>query len=357
MNLLILDPVAVDNPDRKALFEQLGVVEESTVAVRNLILSLYSPTITSLDAAQSRAHLHYLYLTHQALPPRDELLRICLCTKHDEVRVPYTQDTYLPGSHPYGPEALLASGRVSFVHPSYLENVPEQVASKHPTWIRWLHDFVGVRERLRLVSRDHGSLSDTWAYVAKHRPKKLLGMLKYLWSYEGTIVQNKEGLKAKIRRTRAERLCKPEVLYTCYLDETYLPLSDLQKLGTRFMEPHEHFPFLDLEFDESDGQLRAKWMFLNTFLAVGLNNDVQFLLDILHWIKEQNIDAWTVKNHGRLVELYIAIDAKCLGAVEQQAERAKVRYASFVPGMEALLTVIADLSLTRLPIYLLQNKV
>jgi hypothetical protein len=62
----ILDPAAVANEDCRALFIHLGAVEPLISAVRSAILANYSPLYSEVCMEDLRAHLRYLYLTHES---------------------------------------------------------------------------------------------------------------------------------------------------------------------------------------------------------------------------------------------------------------------------------------------------
>ncbi|KAK4038181.1 hypothetical protein C8A01DRAFT_17707 [Parachaetomium inaequale] len=349
VDIQVVDPEAVANGDRMMLFIQLGAVEPSVADVRDSILAAYnSPRRRrDVDVAESRAHLHYLYLTHQPGQAQNDLEGIYIYSHESRFSSPRKMDFYLPGDDPYGPESLLGPTEdapglpVPFVHPTYLDDTPQLPTSTHPSWERWLHSSVGIRERLRLVSSSRQSLSDAWVYVAQHRPEKLLGLLEHLWEHEGSRVSSNEDLTEKIQSVSANKLCTRGSAISEYewtLDETWLPFPHLQREYLRFMEEYEFFPFLNLDETISAEQLSAKWMFLHTDFSVGKDHDTTFLLDILLWINLANPDASAVSRPQRLLDLYIAIDAKCLGALDQQAERKQVRDAFrdppgvFVPG-------------------------
>jgi hypothetical protein len=92
------------------------------------------------------------------------------------------------------------------------------------------------------------------------------------------------------------------------------------------MEGSEPFPFLKLEETMPAEQLSAKWVFLHTNFSVGMAEDTDFFLDILRWIQRANPDAPSLSRPQRVLDLYLAIDAKYLGAADQKkAERKLVR--------------------------------
>lgn len=336
----LLDSTAVANVDRKALFSHLGVVEARIADVRTSILRAYerfSPWAYKcfspfVNITESKAHLHYLYLTHQPNQARDELRQVRILSHDGRVGIPHEEDFYLPRNHAYGPEALLkpaddAPGlQVSFVHQAYLEEEPNPPTATHPSWENWLCDFVGVRKRMRLVSRSGNSLADTFTYVAEHRGDKFLGHLKYLWKYERSHVKNNVSLRTEIRNTFV--INRRDILgprFSWALDDSFLPFPLLQEQCQRYMEPTERFPFLELGGPMSAEELSTKWMFLHTIFSAGKEDNVHFLLQILGWIRDSHEEASSVTRFQRLFDLYVAIDAKCLGAIDRQAARNSIK--------------------------------
>lgn len=333
VDIRVIDPGAASNRDRRTFFNHLGVVEASVAAVRNAILKAYEANDGRVDAAESRAHLHYLYLTSQHNPPQIYLRGIYVWNQWAQYVDPRLVDVFLPSDDPYGPDALLqpagdAPGLpVAFLHPTYLEDVPQPLATSNLSWKTWLVDALGVRDRLQLVSRSRDALSPAWFYVAKHRPEKLLGLLEHLWKHEGSwYIGANKSLKAEIRGMSADMLCGLESEGQVRLCDTWLPLPPLQRWCLCFMEESEPFPFLKLEDTMAAEQLSAKWMFLHTNFSVGMAEDTDFFLNILRWIQRANPDAPSLSRAQRVLDLYGTIDANCLRAANQRmAERKRVR--------------------------------
>ena len=316
--LKVINPAAVANLDRQKLFVDLGVTEPAIRDVRASILRALRSSPHPLEVAQSRDHFHYLYLSHPHKEPQEDLSGIFLHSHDGTVERPDVKDFYLPSDHPYEPMSLLAETAtapgllVTFVHPWFMEDVPISRNPKQKTWKQWLFEDVGVRKKLRLVSRDGKSLSDEWRYVAKHRPDKHLGMLEYLWQDEWMKLK-KGKLEHHISRVDARQMCKgstPQSSLT--LCETWLPLAHLEQQCRRFMAEEQFFPFLDLPDSESQEHFLAKWVFLHTHMHVGKDDNTEFLLDILYWIREANGDAINISQPNRVWDLYIKIDARHL---------------------------------------------
>jgi len=342
LDLPILSPTAVANEDRKTLFIDLGAAEPPVAIVRNSILISYSSSSTqSISVSDSKAHLHFLYLTHQPGHSAVSLLKdVKIYDSNGVFANPHITDFYLSSSHAYGPEALLqptadAPGfPVTFVHPTYLEDRPSAPSSSHPTWSKWLQDTLGLRDRLRLVSPQGNSLSDTWHYVREHRPEKLLGLLGHLWKFEGSRIVGNQSLIDQIKETPADKLCRvppsyyedeDDALWT--LQNTWLPLPHLQSQCSRYMLEDEYLPFLDLEGSDtmSPEQISAKWAFLHTTFSVGKDETITFLLAILSSICDSAMNSGELDRPERIVDLYIAIDAKCTAAVNRREARDVIR--------------------------------
>lgn len=334
VDIKVLEPSAVANEERKLLFRHLGIIEPSIADVRASIFRSYSSVHCRVSKGDSKAHLHYLYLTQ---PPDDTETRfksIAIRTEAGHIGYPHREDFYLRTGHPYGPEELLlptdsAPGfQTLLLHPTYLENPPIAPSLQHPSWREWLRKFVLVNERLSLFSRDESTMSKACKYVSKHRPEKFLGLLKYLWKYEGKKISENDDLVKTIKDTDASKFCMANITATD-LDQTFLPLQSLQRVCARFMEEYELFPFLKIDEIATSEELRSQWMFLHTAFSVGKDDDLNFLLEILWWIHQSDSndsDTCPLSNPRRILDLYVSLDSKCLGAEDQKAERSHVRF-------------------------------
>jgi hypothetical protein len=306
----MLDPCAISNADRLALYNHLGTSEPSISDVRACIFGLYGLFKKDVGLEASRSHLHFLYTTHQPKYKNEELRRISVHDSNGRSFNPHTIDCFVSSKQPYGPQDLLeATDRspgfaISFLHSFYHENVPVTSNKTHPSWNRWLYDALGVRERLRLMSRKGDSLSDTWIFVAEHRPEKLLGLLKHLWGYEGPELSKRPDLVAAVRNTSAKNLCNPKLSSSCSLQKTYLPSSTLRQECSRFLEESEEFPFLELEGFSSSPESSAGWMFLSSVFLVGENQSLAFYLDVLGRMKISDHQAFPMPRAQRVLDLY-----------------------------------------------------
>jgi hypothetical protein len=317
VDLSVLEVTAVVNEDRKALFVKLGAVEALVANVRADVLHSRTLSKSTFWLGDSKEALCYLYLTHRPQNDQNELRDIFIHSADGRPVKPHQEDCYLPSTHTYGPGALFGGDhgapkfRIAFANSGYLEDVPKSLRPDHPSWERWLYDYVGIRERVRLLSSSERNLSDAWIHVTEHLPDKVLGLLEYLWQFEGTKIASNSILTAMISKTDARKLCVKELMFPCVLQETYMPFPNLRRLREHFMEQHEQFPFLQIENLQSTETLSTKWMFLNTNFRVGKDDDWKFLMCILRWIKNFNPKASSVLRQQRVMDLYVAIDAKC----------------------------------------------
>lgn len=317
VDMRVLDPQAVANASRKSLFLFLGAEEPSNAQVRHAIIESYSQRTQTQDLATSKAHLRYLYLTHSLEDVAEEEWEDVHVYDEEESPIyPLETDVYLASGHPYGPEALFSpsdrnSGlRIPFLHSSYLEGEPNRPGSSHPGWKEWLSEFIGIRDRLRLLTRSGDSLSDTFEDVAYNRPEKFLGLLQHLWEYEGQGISSGSDIASEIGVLPAGALCTDQRRPFDYqLSVCYLPLSNLRAQCARYIEGGEKFPFLNLLGDTSDEQIERNWGFLHSVLGVYKNEDKRFFRDILRRIQAFNREGLSTDRIGRLVGILLAIEA------------------------------------------------
>lgn len=340
VNLRILDPRAVANKDRNAFFTQYGVQEPSISALRKLFIKANSKPryVFEWDSKSlmwTRDHLRFMYCSqfcNPELTPED-LWNYRICSTTNRWICPSDEDVFLPSQAPYGASEILKCGdgmpglEAAFLHDHYLATPPSVPTPDHKTWESWLCEFLGIRSRLRLVARDGKALSNTWKYVATHRPDKALGLLKHLWQFEGALIVENDTFKFEIMQMDGKELCSPPLNHTRPLERTYLPLATLQGHIRRFLEPEETFPFLSLDSGLSSEALRAKWAFLHDAFSVGTDDDLRFFLDVHACIEDANLDTDQVNRHERLIDLYVTIEAKCAASPNRELARQSVEYA------------------------------
>ncbi|KAJ5721350.1 uncharacterized protein N7483_009284 [Penicillium malachiteum] len=340
LDFRILDPVATSNPDRKAFFSILGIQEPAVDTVRESILKRNCSSFLDEHSTigESKKHLVFLYQAHRfpttAFGKGNMLRNIHIFS--DELRLICPRrdglECYAPSNDPYGPKLLLGATdalpgmKLPFVHPKYLEETPEKPSPDHPSWIEWFKETFGVSERLSLIARDGHSLSPTWYYLAKHQPQKLLGYLKQAWKFEGAQIICSESLKLLLQKTDVSRLsnCIVKLPRQCRLDEAYLPLPNLVEQSRVFLGKNDAFPFLHLKGMSSEEQIKTNWFFLHSELGVKKDDDIEFLLDILKWLKISNSNFLMNKHVQRVFDLYSAIFTKYSGSRDKMQLRERI---------------------------------
>ncbi|EWG44972.1 hypothetical protein FVEG_05926 [Fusarium verticillioides 7600] len=330
LDLKVITVHASSNPDRSTLFQQLGVCQATFEDVRASILRSFTSK-KSLTLRIINEHLSFLYRTHQTGKhgPK-EYMGVGVVTGDLVGKKPPETDIYLPGkSHAYSPASLLdieaASPGLSvdFLHSAHMENTPDKPSLLHPSWETWLCDSIGVRERLRLVSRDKRGLSDVFLYVFEHQPEKFLGLFEHLWLHEKPGFVTSRALRWKIEDLPAQKLCGVD--YSIKLKEAWLPLNDLRHLVDRYMEYPKQFPFLKLEESETAEQIGSKWHFLSDYFSVSKDDSMDFLLQVLHYIQKSCPKRPSESQTRKVFDLYIAIYARLTVASDGPEARLKIK--------------------------------
>lgn len=329
LNISVMRPTATSNIARQRLYEHLGVSEADVVTVRAAVLRECTTLgLFSVSALDSKPYLHYLYVTHPpGISAKAEFQQIVVRNGRGISHRPHETDIYLPGkTRPFSPESLLAPNgtapgfSVDFIHAMYMEDIPEKPTPDHPSWERWLFDFVGIRERLRLVNHNGESLSESVLYVHEHLPDQFLGLVKYLWRSASSSVKANEILRRNIKGLSAKRLCGASDDIS--LGDTWLPFKNLRDHVSLYMELPEHFPFLKIDHNSSDDKFSLEWSFLAECFEVGKQENLVFYMDILRYIQKSNPDAAavSVSQGQKIFDLYSAIYAKLALSRNQAAD-------------------------------------
>ncbi|KAJ6036119.1 hypothetical protein N7540_000398 [Penicillium herquei] len=160
-----------------------------------------------------------------------------------------------------------------------------------------------------LITNEGQDLPDAWNELVERQPQSILKGLKHVWNSRPKVLHD-DSTKRMLQATDASQLCHTRIPQKCRLNETYLPLPHLKEQCAQFMEKDEVFPFLKLDVDEINS-----WLFLHTELGVKNDDNIEFLLDILKWIKISNSKSGRIKDPGRISRIYSTISTKfvCAG--------------------------------------------
>lgn len=280
--LRVLEPKAAANPDRKLLFQKLGARELSAEQVRSHISASYGVS-DQITIANSVADLRYLYLTHHlsdTVPGN-----ISVFNEEMECVDPAKTSIYQSGDDKSGPRKLLqlAFGEnledVNYLHPSYFADHPINSHDTVPSWENWLHQYLGIFKRLRLVDRDGIKLSQHAIWIKRHRPQKFLALIELDWKSDDSELKKHQTVQNEIQNLRTQSLCSSKS-DDWLLQDTWLPLPHLKETARQYMYGDAIFPFLILE-DNINESSKTKWEFLHDAFGVGTKDDLNFYLRIL----------------------------------------------------------------------------
>ncbi|KAM5385142.1 hypothetical protein ACJA88_002989 [Fusarium oxysporum] len=330
LGLKVLSKSATTNPDRSNLFRHLGATEATYEGVRSAIFSSFIE-LPNMNFHFTLDCLRYLFLTHSSLKhTRESYKSIWLFTEEFELYRTHGQVIYLPGDeHPFSPASLLKNAHeppdfpVHFLYPGYLSIALEDQKNSLSSYKRWLCDFIGIHERLTILSPNENELSQPFQYVLTHHPANFLGLFEHLWLLEGKEVLKHPTIVSRIKQIPAKELCK--VKSSPNLKNTWLPLPELKDSVHRYMEHPEQFPFLVIEDDGDAEQIGSKWNFLSKHFSVGKSDDLDFLLEILHCIQRSCTEPLSIRQSHRVFELYIAIYAKLSVSLIPSITRTRIK--------------------------------
>jgi hypothetical protein len=326
LGMRLVDPTATRNEARCAFFDNLGVHRIDAPIISNIRERILRqptgpPMIVNLQSSVER--MRFLFLTQHLQPEEESDLsdKFMVYNHLDEAMYPNVADMYISNDDPYGAELFLWQKglQVNCVNLRYFEEIPSVAPDSNRTLHQWMHQHLGIRQHLRLVSRDRTSLSVECLNTASTRAAEFLGFLGHLWSFEGHIVLTTASLLTALKRTPV--LCingQREILRN-----TYLPLQPLLNVHRRFMGD-EYFPFIQSSELSGQDQVPDLWSFLVRNLGVGYQDNVSFRLQLMRSLKEANDDAETLENPSRLIDLYQSLDASLRMSQNPEAKKRKI---------------------------------
>ncbi|KAF5251673.1 hypothetical protein FANTH_3283 [Fusarium anthophilum] len=220
LGLKVLSKSATTNPNRRDFFRHLGAAEATFEEVRSMIFSSF------VQGSE-------LYLK---------------CSEHT---------IYMPdGKHPFSPASLLKDTHVPtdfdvhFLWLGYFTIAHEDQKKKTIYFRQWLCDFIGIQERLAILSPNKKELSQPFQYVLARYPSKFLGLFEHLWRLEGNEVLKHRSILSQIKQIPAKKLCK--VNFSLKLENTWLPLPELRgSVRREFFDSNEGVSILAPYTEES----------------------------------------------------------------------------------------------------------
>ncbi|KAK3387765.1 hypothetical protein B0H63DRAFT_542165 [Podospora didyma] len=208
------------------------------------------------------------------------------------------KDVYIADESPYGPSKPGLA--VLFAHYDYFTFAagPEMPGEEDSQRISW-----------------------EFRHVAISQPAQVMGLLKSLWSVEGHNVLSNDGLRQEVMEL--DVICQGGSYQS--LQHTVLPLLYLKQIASRFLEPDEFFPFLELETPIDDYELSGSWRFLDKF-NVKRTDDLSFYLSLLKAIVLPSITSGPRQHIGvarasRVWDPYVNIQLKYVSSADRDESR------------------------------------
>ncbi|KAJ8127962.1 hypothetical protein O1611_g5675 [Lasiodiplodia mahajangana] len=300
LNLELVSPIAAGNPERRALFDELGVLVAPIRFIQDKIFSLSQTTVND-DISSLQIAISHL-------------------SAAGKVRSAKKVWTYLPKCKLS--ELLRDCGYTSMVmHDAYLEEAPARPPAATLSWEDWLCQYLNLRRCLRLGRWDgerecmRASL-ELLSVSAKH-PERVVDVLQTSFAFYKNLLAKSDSLVSRIKRLIVLDKSGREI----QLGKTYLPLPELKEFYSRFAEGEE-FPFLQLPDPITSGTYHEKWGFLVDTFGVGYIKDFNFYLRALEVISQFEDADVPIKRPGRFLDLYRIIQ----GACETSSDRDDARY-------------------------------
>ncbi|KAF7558422.1 hypothetical protein G7046_g5742 [Stylonectria norvegica] len=335
LDLRLVNAEAAKNPQRRLLFDSIGVRTASVGLIRSRILSKSPPSAPDADALSiSISHLKFLYQTYDSDDDDDDQPGISdgcfVYNQRMKICYPLREPVYLKTPDPYGASELLqpVAGqtpfRASFIHDSYFENAPVIPKGKTITWQQWMEDSLALRRRLELAQLGPGGkavLSKAFQYIQDSRPENFVGALQYHWLMDDDIETEFPGFLSHLQG--ASVVCKNGEYWR--LSETYLPLPELEGKYARYSD-YDGFPFLELGEPVTAGAYGPKWGFLMDHLGVGDSDDLDFYLRALQSIANQKSSReFSDQDGARILDLYQVIHSRCQESEGRQQAEVKAK--------------------------------
>ncbi|KAH7378152.1 hypothetical protein BKA64DRAFT_585931 [Cadophora sp. MPI-SDFR-AT-0126] len=326
LGMRLVHPTATRNEKRCAFFDNLGVHRLNAAivtSIRDRILHPLTSPLRIVDLQSSVERMRFLFLTQHLDPEEDCDLsdKFMVYDQLDVAIYPSVTDLYISNDDPYGAELFLRQkGRqVHCVNARYFEGIPSVTPGSNRTLHQWMHQHLGIRQHLRLVSSDQTSLSVECLDTATARQAEFLGFLGHLWPFEGNIVLTAAPLLTALKATPI--LCMSGESEE--LRDTYLPLKPLLDVYRHFLDT-EYFPFIQSSELSSQDQVPDLWSFLVRDLGVGYQDNVSFRLELMRFLKKANRDAGTLDNPSRVLDLYQSLDACLRMSQNPEANKRKI---------------------------------
>ncbi|KAH8702222.1 hypothetical protein BGW36DRAFT_289384 [Talaromyces proteolyticus] len=335
LRLKVVDENALEDCNRKSLYEILGVEKCDPSLVQDRISKRYNPP-RDINLSKSIAHLKYLYQTL----PDDKELNNCIFVMSQSmvpiyrILVPFgrpitVDDLYFDTSGEFGTRHLAMElqsdeglSGIHLLHDAYLEAVSSHEELENRPWKRWLKKKALIRRVPRLGRKSSSRISHLFTRIINYKPQLLVGTLKRYWSsYEDEKTQP---IVETIRN--AEVPCIDTDTQSP-LKATYLPTLQLTAICNQACLRGYFNLFLHLSTSSGVTETPAGYEFLEEF-GVGTKPDLNFFSDILSaltenitgqdlktglfYIYEQIFEEFHANDGERISEILDELSAVCI---------------------------------------------
>ncbi|KPM35964.1 hypothetical protein AK830_g10614 [Neonectria ditissima] len=153
-------------------------------------------------------------------------------------------------------------------------------------------------------------------------PEEILPYLRASWHRISPRTEQARSQMEELKEIRVP--CEKGLKWR--LSKSYLPTRKLRFLSRRYMLEEEEFPFIELEEPLKGGEGVGTWDFLQSGFGVKANDDLDFYVDILYFIRRQYSNVFKgLEFPRRILELYLRIHAACSSSGDFPGAQHKVR--------------------------------
>lgn len=305
----LVDSDTIKNDARKKLFARLGVTYCDPKSVISAIHSKHF-SANKFSVGQTIPHLRFLFFN---LPADSRLDRDFYLVAEEVGLVNLrSRGAYFPGSHNaydaksvfHPQDSTLSRHPAKFIHPLYLEAVPNSTRSHGISLSDWLEEFGGVKQFPRLFG-DWGGPSGELDFVLNHRSDILLGLLQKHWSHYASTITASADKRIKTSEVPSQGDAMVQ------LEGSYMPLPQLIKIA------ESCGVFKACFFVRAPSTLQDEdeesWGFLSRF-GVRFVDDAEFYMKLLDSIKAANEDEdeYNPETKEAIFRVYDSIMRKCI---------------------------------------------
>ena len=284
LNFSLVNSLVLQNAERKALYEELGVATCPVLKVEKAIRDRYA-VVNKISLAQNVSHLKYLFFQ---IRQKDVSRQIFFFNQAEEAvyrryvtkgkHVSVVGTSYIPSKQMYSGnqishrlmskiEDLGSLTPIHILHDDYFEGWEEQ--SDFDLWRIWLQERAGAREDPELLT-DKGKMTGFFSDILKHLPEESVSIVKSHWLQIELAVEENENIRNSLRKS--DVAIRSGELQT--LENTWLATPELSVITEQY-GISDTFPFLQVDLQLGQ-RVVQEWRMFNDYLGVGIEATVEF---------------------------------------------------------------------------------